>query len=156
MIASLAQYQMTLYWMPPYFCFNELTMLRTFLRSKIHGATVTQADLHYNGSIAIDVNLLKAAGIALFEKVEIYNITNGNRLATYTIPGEAGSGEICINGAAARLVDPGDKVIICCYGLFHNDELEEHEIVLVHVDENNKITRTDVADSVAIGEHVMD
>ena len=117
-------------------------MLRTFLRSKIHRATVTQADLNYEGSITIDANLLKAAGMAPFELVEIYNITNGNRLATYTIVGEPGSGEICINGAAARLVDPKDRVIICCYGQFHDNELDDHEITVVHVDDENNITES--------------
>jgi aspartate 1-decarboxylase len=119
-------------------------MLRTFLRCKIHRATVTQADLHYEGSIAIDPMLLEAAGIAPFEKVEIYNITNGNRLSTYTITGQPGSGQICINGAAARLVDPQDQVIICCYGEFHEDELAEHRIRVIHVNEQNEITRTEI------------
>ena len=117
-------------------------MLRTFLRSKIHRATVTQADLNYEGSITIDANLLKAVGIAPFELVEIYNITNGNRLATYTIVGEPDSGEICINGAAARLVDPKDRVIICSYGQFHKDELADHVITVVHVDDANAITES--------------
>ena len=117
-------------------------MLRTFLRSKIHRATVTQADLEYEGSISIDPVLLEAAHIAPFELVEIYNITNGNRLSTYAIVGHAGSGDICINGAAARLVDPGDRVIICCYGQFHDDELSDHKIHLIHVDDENKITQS--------------
>lgn len=121
-------------------------MLRTFLRSKIHRATVTQADLEYEGSISIDPVLLEAAHIAPFELVDIYNITNGNRLSTYAIVGQAGSGDICINGAAARLVDPGDRVIICCYGQFHDHELSNHKVHLIHVDDQNKITQSVVKD----------
>lgn len=124
-------------------------MLRTFLRSKIHRATVTQADLNYQGSITVDPDLLEAAAVAPFELVDIYDITNGNRLSTYAIEGERGSGEICINGAAARLVDPGDRVIICCYGQFHADELPDHQIRLVHVDDQNRITKLDIVDAVA-------
>ena len=116
-------------------------MLRTLLRSKIHRARVTQADLNYEGSITVDTVLLDAAGIAPFERVEIYNVTNGNRLATYVIPGIEGSGKICINGAAARLVDPDDVVIICCYGEFSEDEIDDHSAMIVLVDENNQITR---------------
>lgn len=117
-------------------------MLRTLLRSKIHRAVVTQADLNYEGSVTIDRELLEAASIVPFEKVEIYDVTNGNRLATYAIPGEPGGGEICINGAAARLVDPNDMVIICCYGEFHEDEIANHRAVVVHVDEKNQITES--------------
>ena len=117
-------------------------MLRTFLRSKIHRATVTQADLEYEGSISIDPVLLEAAQIAPFELVDIYNITNGNRLSTYAIVGQAGSGDICINGAAARLVDPGDRVIICCYGQFDDHEWPNHKVHLIHVDDKNSITQS--------------
>ena len=124
-------------------------MLRTFLRSKIHRATVTQADLHYHGSITIDPQLLDAAGIDPFEQVDIYNITNGNRLATYAITGHPGSGDICINGAAARLVDPDDQVIICCYGQFQEEELADHVVRVIHVDEKNRITETEMIDSTA-------
>jgi aspartate 1-decarboxylase len=116
-------------------------MLRTLLRSKIHRAHVTQADLNYEGSIAVDVNLLNAAGIVPFEKVEIYNVTNGNRLATYVIPGMAGSGKICINGAAARLVHPGDVIIVCCYGSFTDEEIKGHSAKIVLVDHDNKVMR---------------
>lgn len=123
-------------------------MLRTFLRSKIHRATVTQADLHYHGSVTVDSQLLEAAGIAPFEHVDIYNITNGNRLSTYAIVGTPGSGEICINGAAARLVDPNDQVIICCYGQFHDDELADHKVRVIHVDEHNQITEAETIDAV--------
>ncbi|MCH2181340.1 MAG: aspartate 1-decarboxylase [Mariniblastus sp.] len=116
-------------------------MLRTLLRSKIHRARVTQADLNYEGSITIDAVLLEAAQMLPFEKVEIYNVTNGNRLSTYVIPGQEGSGKICINGAAARLVDPDDVVIICCYGEFSSTEIENHRALIVLVDDENRITR---------------
>lgn len=116
-------------------------MLRTFLRSKIHRARVTQADLNYEGSITVDVNLLEAAQIEPFEKVDIYNVTNGNRLATYVIPGVAGSGKICINGAAARLVKPDDIVILCCYGLFDDQDIKDHVAKIILVDNDNNITR---------------
>jgi len=119
-------------------------MLRTLLRAKIHRAMVTQADLHYEGSIGIDQALLDEAGIAPFEKVEIYDITNGNRLETYAIPGEAGSGEICINGAAARLVDPQDIVIICCYGNYDHSELKSHLAKIVLVDKDNRVVETQI------------
>lgn len=116
-------------------------MLRTFLRSKIHRARVTQADLNYEGSITVDVDLLQAAEMVPFEKVSIYNVTNGNRISTYVIPGVKGSGKICINGAAARLVDPGDIVIICCYGLFAPEDVANHSAKIVLVDHENAITR---------------
>lgn len=116
-------------------------MLRTLLRSKIHRARVTQADLNYEGSITVDTVLLDAAGVVPFEKVSIYNVTNGNRLSTYVIPGVKGSGKICINGAAARLVKPDDVVIICCYGEFTEEEMKDHSAMIVLVDENNNITR---------------
>ena len=117
-------------------------MYRTLLRSKIHRVRVTQADLDYEGSVTIDQHLLDRAKIIPFEKVEIYDITNGNRISTYAISGKPGSGEICINGAAARLVKPDDKVIICCYGQFHEDEVLNHRAVVVHVDENNRINES--------------
>ena len=116
-------------------------MLRTLLRSKIHRARVTEADLNYEGSITVDLLLLEAARIIPFEKVDIYNVTNGNRLSTYVIPGEKGSGKICINGAAARMVDPNDVVIICCYGRFEPAEIQEHHAMIVLVDDDNNITR---------------
>jgi aspartate 1-decarboxylase len=124
-------------------------MLRTFLRSKIHRATVTEADLNYEGSITIDAVLLEAADIAPFEMVDIYNITNGNRLTTYAIVGEPGSGEICINGAAARLVRPKDCVIVCCYGQFEPAEMADHQVRIVHVDQHNAIRDVVVVDAVS-------
>lgn len=116
-------------------------MLRTMLRSKIHRARVTQADLNYEGSITVDTDLLDAAHMVPFEKVEIYNVTNGSRLATYVIPGVAGSGKVCINGAAARLVKVDDVVIICCYGEMNEEEVANHSAQIILVGENNEITR---------------
>ena len=115
-------------------------MRRTFLHSKIHRATVTQADLDYAGSITVDPILLEAAGIREYEKVDVLDITNGSRLTTYAISGQAGSSEICINGAAAKLVDQGDLVIIVCYVELEENEIEKHAPLVVHVNERNEIT----------------
>ena len=111
------------------------------LKSKIHRATVTQADLDYVGSITIDSDLLRESGIQEYEKVEIADITNGNRLETYAIAGEAGSGIICLNGAAAKLVSPGDKIIIMAYANMTPEEAKSHKPTVVFVDDNNAITR---------------
>lgn len=114
-------------------------MLRTVLGGKIHRATVTQADLHYVGSITIDENLVRAAGLVEGEKVQVVDITNGARIETYVITGSPDSGEICINGAAAHLVNPGDLVIIMSYLLVDERELLEHSPRVVHVDADNRI-----------------
>lgn len=114
-------------------------MFRTMLGGKIHRATVTEADLNYVGSITIDQDLLDAAGICVNEKVQIVNNNNGARLETYTIPGERGSGVICLNGAAARLVQKGDIVIIMSYVSMGNEEAKNHEPKVVLVNEHNKI-----------------
>jgi len=116
-------------------------MKRTLLKSKIHRATVTEADLNYEGSITIDVHLMEAADIVEYERVEVYDITNGNRLATYAIPGEAGSGTICLNGAAARLVAVGDLIIICSYADYSESERGEYRPVVIQVNEKNKLRR---------------
>jgi len=113
-------------------------MKREMFKSKIHRATVTDADLHYEGSITIDKDLMDLANIKTYEKVDIYNITNGARFSTYTIDGKRGSGEICLNGAAARMVQPGDMVIIVSYGLYDEEELENHNPIVIQVDEKNK------------------
>ena len=113
-------------------------MIRIFLRSKIHGATVTEANLHYEGSITIDSHLMNAAGLLPFEKVEIYIVTNGNRFETYVIEGEAGSGKIGINGAAAHLAREGDKVIIACYAMLQQGQIENHRPRLVFVDSETR------------------
>ncbi|QQB42736.1 Aspartate 1-decarboxylase precursor [Kingella denitrificans] len=114
-------------------------MFRTLLGGKIHRATVTQADLNYVGSITVDEDLLDAAGILVNEKVQIVNNNNGARLETYTIAGKRGSGVICLNGAAARLVQPGDVVIIMSYVLLSEPEISAHEPKVVLVDETNRI-----------------
>lgn len=112
------------------------------LKGKIHRATVKQAELDYVGSITVDTELLDAAGILEYEKVHIVDIDNGSRFETYTIAGEAGSGMICLNGAAARCVQKGDKIIIMCYASMEEKEAKEHKPKVVFVDEENHISRT--------------
>ena len=107
--------------------------------AKIHRARVTEADLHYVGSVTVDQELLEAAGILPYEQVDIYDITNGARLTTYALPGERGSGEIKINGAAAHLVRPGDLVILVAYGVFEEEEARSLKPTVVLVDESNRI-----------------
>lgn len=113
-------------------------MQRILLKSKIHRATVTDAQLHYEGSVTIDYNLMVAANIVEFEQVHIYDVNNGNRLITYAIRGPEGSGTICINGAGAHLVSIGDLVIICAYAQFNEAELPEHRPLVIHVDKQNR------------------
>jgi aspartate 1-decarboxylase len=107
--------------------------------AKIHRARVTEADLHYAGSVTVDQELLEAAGILPYEQVDIYDITNGARLTTYALPGERGSGEIKINGAAAHLVRPGDLVILVAYGVFEEEEARSLKPTVVLVDERNRV-----------------
>ncbi|MEU5913393.1 aspartate 1-decarboxylase [Micromonospora sp. NPDC047527] len=114
-------------------------MLRTMLKSKIHRATVTQADLHYVGSVTVDQDLLDAADLLPGEQVAIVDITNGARLETYVIPGERGSGVIGINGAAAHLVHPGDLVILISYGQMDDAEARSYRPRVVHVDADNRV-----------------
>jgi aspartate 1-decarboxylase len=114
-------------------------MKRTLLKSKIHRATVTDASLHYEGSITIDPVLMQAANICEWEQVDVYDINNGNRLTTYAISGTPGSGTICLNGAAARLVHIGDLVIVCSYAEFTEEERQTHVPKIVLVDEQNHI-----------------
>lgn len=116
-------------------------MQRLMLKSKIHRATVTDANLDYEGSVAIDEALMEAAGIYEFEQVQIYDIANGNRLTTYAIKGERGSGVISVNGAAAHLAKKGDLVIIASYSVFEEAEAAKHAPVLVYVDANNSIRK---------------
>ena len=117
-------------------------MQRILLKSKIHRATVTDAQLHYEGSVTIDYDLMVAAKIVEYEQVHIYNVNNGNRLITYAIRGAASSGTICINGAGAHLVSTGDLVIICAYAEFDESELATHRPQVIHVDElNRRITK---------------
>lgn len=110
-----------------------------FLYSKIHRATVTDANLEYVGSITIDEDLIKAAKLQEWQKVEILDINNGERFQTYVIKGEAGSGTICLNGAAARKVQKGDKIIIVSYVQLSMEEKDNHQPTIVIVDDNNKI-----------------
>lgn len=113
----------------------------TMLKGKIHRATVVQAELDYVGSITVDEDLMDAAGIFEYEQVQIVDIENGNRFETYVISGERGSGMICLNGAAARMVREGDKVIIMCYASMDVSEVKEHSPKVVFVDDKNKIQR---------------
>ena len=116
-------------------------MLRTMCKSKIHRATVTGADLNYIGSITIDPVLMEAADLMEFEQVSVVNVNNGARFETYVIPGERGRGEICLNGAAARLVHPGDKVIVISYAQYDEAEMEGYRPRFIFVDEQNRISR---------------
>jgi len=114
-------------------------MLRTLCKSKIHAATVTEANLNYTGSVTIDSTLLEAADILVGEKVQIVNLNNGTRIETYAIEGKKGSGTICMNGAAARLAQPGDKVIIISYALLDTAEGRNFTPRTIFVDGKNKI-----------------
>ena len=114
-------------------------MRRTLLKSKIHRATVTDANLDYEGSVTIDRALMEAADIVEHEQVQIYDVTNGARLTTYAIPGRAGSGVVCINGAAAHLVKAGDLVILATYAAFEEAEVRRHRARVVFVDAENAI-----------------
>lgn len=116
-------------------------MNRTMFRSKIHRATVTMAELYYEGSITVDKELLDAADILPFEKVQVVNLNTGSRLETYTLEGPSGSGMICLNGPAARLGAVGDEVIIITYTTMSNEEAKKHKPKIVLVDKNNKITK---------------
>jgi aspartate 1-decarboxylase len=119
-------------------------MRRTFFKSKIHRATVTHADLHYEGSVTIDEDLLDAAGIWEYEAVHVWNITRGSRIQTYAIKGERGSGIICINGAAAHLNKPGDLVILATFAELEESEGRSFKPTVVLVDSRNKIVARDV------------
>jgi aspartate 1-decarboxylase len=114
-------------------------MQRVMLKSKIHRATVTDSDLHYVGSITIDPDLLEAADILEHEQVHVVDVDNGARFETYTIAGERGSGDMKVNGAAARLVHTGDTVIVVSYAQYDEAELEDYEARVVHVDRSNRI-----------------
>jgi aspartate 1-decarboxylase len=114
-------------------------MQRRMFLSKIHRATVTHADVHYEGSVTIDQTLLQAAGMLPHEEVHIWNVTRGTRLVTYTLPGPPDSGVICINGAAAHLMQPGDLVILATFANMSTEEAQAHEPTVVLVDGNNRI-----------------
>ncbi len=116
-------------------------MIIEMFQAKIHRATVTDANLNYIGSITIDPLLLDASGLLVGQKVEILNINNGERFSTYIIKGEEGSGDMCLNGAAARLVQVGDKIIVVAYASYSKEELATYKPTVVMVDDNNKITQ---------------
>ena len=113
-------------------------MFRTLMKSKLHRGTITAANLHYVGSITIDRDLMDAADLLDNEKVQVVDIDNGARLETYVLPGERGSGDLCLNGAAARLVQPGDKIIVISYGMYSDAEAREHQPTVVLLDETNR------------------
>ena len=119
------------------------------LKSKIHRATVTDADLNYVGSITVDTDLLDAADIRPYEQVAVVNINNGARFETYTIEGARGTGTMCLNGAAARLAQPGDLIIVLSYATFPEAELDGYEPTVVHVDAENR--RMELSDAVLAG-----
>lgn len=114
-------------------------MLRTLLKSKIHRATVTDANLEYEGSLTLDPLLMEAAEILPYERIEVYNLENGERFATYVIPGERGKGEVVLNGAAAHLARRGNLVILCTYVQLPEEEARGHQPTLVYVDKKNRV-----------------
>jgi aspartate 1-decarboxylase len=118
-------------------------MMITMLKSKVHRATVTMADLNYAGSLTLDPLLIEAAGFMLHEQVHVLNINTGARFVTYVIPGERGGGTVCLNGAAARLGQPGDLIIAITYAQMTPEEAAKHKPTVVHVDAQNRIVRVD-------------
>ena len=114
-------------------------MILTLCKSKIHRVRVTEAELYYEGSLTVDTDLLKASGILPYEKVQVVNVNNGDRFETYIIPGQAGSGVICLNGPAARLGSVGDEIIVIAYAEFDEAEAKKYEPTVVLVDQKNKI-----------------
>ena len=126
-------------------------MRRTMMKSKIHRATVTDANLHYQGSVTVDPHLLEAADILPHERVEIYNVTNGERLATYAIPGAPGRGEVCVNGAAAHLVARGDLIILATYAEVEEEEARGWQPRVVFVDAKNRAQASRADQPVGVG-----
>lgn len=117
-------------------------MFRTMLKAKLHQARVTHSELEYEGSCAIDADLLEASGMLEYEQIQIYNMANGERFTTYAIKAEAGTGIISVNGAAAHKASPGDRVIICTYASLSEAELADYQPILVYLDEQNRIKDT--------------
>src|ERR1700757_1142817 len=130
-------------------------MQRTMLKSKIHRATVTDSDLHYVGSITIDPDLLDAADIREFEQVAVVDVDNGARFETYTIAGDRGSGDMKVNGAAARLVHHGDTIIVISYASYDPDDLEHYSPRVVHVGSDNEILAIDQEVATLLGDPVL-
>jgi len=118
-------------------------MIRTLMHAKLHGARVTEADLNYRGSITIDRDLIEAVGLLVHEKVQVVNKDNGSRFETYVIEGASGSGTICVNGAAARLVSVGDEILIIAYGAFSEDEAKHHKPKVAILTPENTILELD-------------
>jgi aspartate 1-decarboxylase len=127
-------------------------VLLTLCKSKLHRATVTQAALHYEGSITIDARLLEAADMVPFERVQVVDVANGERFETYTVRGEAGSGMVCVNGAAARLVQVGDPVIIIAYAQLTPAEARGHQPRIVILNDDNSIRETVTGDSASLAD----
>ena len=118
---------------------EEVIMQRTMLQAKLHRVRVTQSELHYEGSCAIDDDLLDASGIEEYQQIDIYNVTNGERFTTYAIRAQRGSGTISVNGAAAHKADPGDLLIIAAYSIYSEMEMQKYHPALVYVDEFNRV-----------------
>ncbi|KPK82298.1 MAG: hypothetical protein AMS25_02915 [Gemmatimonas sp. SM23_52] len=116
-------------------------MRRELCKSKIHGATVTEANLHYEGSLTLDMDLIEAADLVPYERIQVVNLNNGSRLETYILPGERGTGAVHLNGAAARLGEVGDRVILISYAHYDETEVVAHEPCVVFVDEHNRILK---------------
>ena len=134
----------------------EIVVLLTLCKSKLHRATVTQAELHYEGSITIDAELLDAAGIVPFERVQVVNIANGARFETYALAGPRRSGTVRVNGAAARLVHPGDLIIVITYAAFTPEEAAAHRPVIVLLDADNSVRERITADQARDAEFLAD
>jgi aspartate 1-decarboxylase len=117
-------------------------MRRELCKSKIHGATVTEANLYYEGSLTLDSDLIEAADLVPYERIQVVNINNGSRLETYVLPGEAGSGTVALNGAAARTGEVGDRLILISYAHYDESEVAGHEPRVVFVDDRNRIVNT--------------
>ena len=130
-------------------------MFRTLMKSKLHRGTITAANLHYVGSITIDADSMDAADLLPNEKVQVVDIDNGARLETYVIPGERGSGDLCLNGAAARLVQPGDKIIVISYGVYSDAEAREHRPTVLMLDEANRAERIETEPAHATAADVL-
>jgi aspartate 1-decarboxylase len=124
-------------------------MQRLMFKSKIHRATVTAADLNYEGSLTIDPDLLEAADILPYEQIHVWDVSNGTRLVTYALPGARGSGEVCVNGAGAHLIKPGDLVIIATYTTLTSRKARRHEPTVVFVDAANRVREADPAELVS-------
>ena len=114
-------------------------MLREMLRAKVHRATVTETNVDYEGSLTLDAALMSAAGMLPYERIDVYNVDSGARFSTYLIPGAAGSGSVCVNGAAARLAEPGQRIIIACYAALCPEEIPAHRPIVVLVDAANRV-----------------